>query len=232
MAQAIRRQRPAAVLIEGPDDATALVDWIAHPDTEPPLTLLSSWVDKSNKLGQNGVLTPSPDLPVRYRGWWPLVAHGPEYAALCAGVDVGAEVRFIDASLKAVLPTLRRAEAVTSDRDLAESDYVAALVQAAGHPTFEHLWEARFETPAFQSSTEAFRRAVLLFAWCARHVGEGEISPAIAAREAHMRAWVDRVRKDHPGGELMVVVGPTTRWSCLSSKGRRRRASLTRPIPP
>ena len=126
----ILEREPVAVLIEGPDDANELIPWMVHADTRPPFTVLSSWVDKRNKLGRNGELSAAPDVPARYRGWWPFVSHGPEYAAVRAGHEVGARVAFIDASLKAQLPTMHGAERQPNDRDLGESAYVKALEEA------------------------------------------------------------------------------------------------------
>ncbi len=202
----IREERPAAVLIEGPDDADAWIDWIVHPDTEPPLTLLSSWVDRRNKLGNNGVLSPAPDVPARYRAWWPIVRHGPEHAALVAGREVGAEVRFIDASLKAQLPVLHGSEQLVSDRDLATSEYFAALAARTRRADFEAFWDGTFEAGAASASTEAFQRAVLTFAWCARNVGRGREDEHTVLREAHMRWHVDRALKEHDG-VIVVVTG-------------------------
>ncbi|MBX2798716.1 MAG: hypothetical protein KTR31_13630 [Myxococcales bacterium] len=217
----IRERRPVAVLVEGPDDANDLIPWIVHPDTQPPLTLLSSWVDRRNKLGNNGVLSPSEDVPARYRGWWPLVTYGPEYAAVCAGHEVGATVRFIDASLKAQLPAMHGLEHRASDRDLAESQYVAALARKGGFHSFDHAWSAQFEAGAHELATEDFRRRILTFAWCARHVGSGAISESTVLREAHMRHWVDAVRKQHPDGEIVVVVGAYHAVALPFMKGKR-----------
>lgn len=205
--RAIRELQPVAVLIEGPDDANDLVPWLVHPDTVPPVTVLSSWVDRRNKLGRNGTLSPAEDIPARYRAWWPFVSHGPEYAAASTGAEVGAEVRFIDASLKAQLPTMQGAEQQLNDRELGESEYVAALAAASGHQNFGQTWSARFEAGAAGLDWDSFRRRVLVFAWCARHVGSGEESDHTRIREAHMRWWVDRTRAEHPEGRIVVVTG-------------------------
>lgn len=207
VARAIEHHAPAAVLIEGPDDANELIPWLTHPQTRPPITLLSSWVDRRNKLGKNGVLSPSDDVPARYRGWWPLVGFGPELAAARAGAAVGAQVAFIDASLKAQLPTMHRSQRQASDRALAESAYVEALAARTGHPGFEAWWQATFEAGATTIPTEDFRRAVLTFAWCARHVSAAAEDPSTTLREAHMRWWVDRIRREHPAGTIVVVTG-------------------------
>ena len=203
----IRSARPAAVLVEGPDDADPWIPWIVDPETRPPVTLLSAWVDKRNKLGRNGVLSAAEDVPARYRGWWPLVAYGPEYAALRAGTEVGAEVRFIDASLKALLPVMAGSERTVGDRELAENSYFDALAARTGAPDFEAFWHRMFEARGLGTDPVAFRRAVLTFAWCARHLGGEEVDPANGLREAHMRWHIDQALEAHPEGQVAVVTG-------------------------
>src|SRR5690606_21481797 len=64
--------RPDAVLVEGPEDATDAIGHVIDPETVPPITILSTYVDEKNRFGQNGVLSSGPEQPARYRGWWPL----------------------------------------------------------------------------------------------------------------------------------------------------------------
>lgn len=209
---AILQARPAAVLVEGPDDATDLIAHLVHPDTRPPVTVLSSYVDKRNAFGQNGVLSPAPGVPARYRGWWPLVPWSPEYQALRAGAEVGAELQFIDLPLRASIPlhhvAAGRPQRAVDDRQLQEGRYLDALAARWGAPDFDAFWQGAFEVQP--RSVEALRRAILVFASCVRAV---DTEPAAldadgtTAREAHMRWYVDRARKRHPDGVVAVVTG-------------------------
>ena len=99
----IRELRPAGILVEGPSDAESLVPWIVHPDTVPPVAILSTFVDRKNQFGLNGTLTPSDAVPVRYRGWWPLTQSSPEYQALKVGHEVGARLGFCDVPLSGTI---------------------------------------------------------------------------------------------------------------------------------
>jgi len=209
----IRELKPAAVLVEGPDDATEAVQHIVDVDTRPPLTILSTHVDKKNEFQLNGVLSPSSDIPARFRGWWPLVEYAPEYQALVAGAEVGAELVFCDAPLKATIPyhhVRRRSEQqVVNDRHLAENAYFEALGQRQRRRSFEEFWQANFEVGGFGADTRRFMEAVLLFAWCARNVTGDEEANAVALeadgtllREAHMKWHVREALKRHPVEEL------------------------------
>ncbi|MCA9491492.1 MAG: hypothetical protein KC621_16285 [Myxococcales bacterium] len=221
----IREHRPAAVLVEGPEDATELLRYVVDPATEPPVAVLTAFVDHKNTLGRNGVLTESKAVPARFRAWWPLVEHGPEWAALRAGQEVGADLRLIDAPLRAVLP-YHTEERPSGDRHLAESAWFAALAARVRRPDFAAFWDATFEARAARLSTEAFFRELAVFAWCTR--ASSDDAAALEAdgtllREAHMRWHVDQVRKTTEG-RIAVVTGGFHTVALPGTKGKRARA--------
>ena len=210
----IREERPAAVLVEGPEDATPLIEHVVDPDTRPPITVMSTWVDKRNAAGGNGVLTPDETVAARYRGWWPLVRWAPEYQALVAGSDVGADLRFIDVSLKASVPwqfvARGRKVASVSDRHELEETFYRGLATATRTRSFDAFWRAKFELGAIGGDRERWRRAVLTFAWCARNLSPDTASleaDGTLPRERHMRNHVEQALKDHPTGRIAVVTG-------------------------
>ncbi len=228
--RAIREAEPAVVLVEGPDDATPLIDFLVHPDTRPPVTILSSVTDKKNAFGQNGVLSVAPEVPARFRGWWPVVPYAPEYRALVAGRDVGAELAFIDAPLGAQIPFEHvprgRASEAVDDRRLAESAYFRRLAARGRWRSFEAFWQATFEARGLRSDPQAFQRALLTFGSCARQVAEGDealVADGTLLREAHMRWHIDRARKAHPDGRIAVVVGAFHAAALKWAKGKRAR---------
>ena len=170
----LRRIQPVAVLVEGPEDATPLIQALVHEDTKPPVTLLSTWVDKRNGYGANGQLSATEQVAARFRGWWPLVSWSPEYHALRTGAELGAELRFIDMSVKASVPFsyVPAGERVRSvqERHQAESAFFSALAKRTRSDDFDGFWRAAFEMGAQRQSSEAFFRSLLTFAWCARNV--------------------------------------------------------------
>jgi len=232
--RALRAAEPVAVLVEGPSDATDHIPHLVHPDTVPPVTVLSTFADKKNVFGQNGVLSPSPQVPARFRGWWPLVAYAPEYRALRVGHELGAELRFIDAPLRMQIPFEHvprgAASQAVNDRKLAESAYFAALARKARAVDFESWWHATFEAGGLAAAPEAFQRALLTFGYCARHVDPAPDSlshDGTLLREAHMRWHIDQALKRHPEGRIAVVVGAyhaaALRWT-RGKKGRSPRS--------
>jgi len=206
--------RPVGVLIEGPDDATGLIPHIIDEATAPPLTLFSYYLDKTNRFDMNGVMSADADTPARFRAWWPMTAHAPEYQAMRAGAEVGAQLAFIDLPLHATIPyhhiPLRQAERLVQDRHLAENAWFEALARRQRVRSFDAFWQATFEVGGFEQRTDAFIRQVLTFAECTRSAeptGASLEADGTLAREAHMRAGLDRFLKAVPEGPVVVVTG-------------------------
>lgn len=216
----IHEVQPVGVLVEGPEDATELIEYMVHEDTRAPFTIFSSYVDKKNLFGLNGTLSPSEDVPARYRGWWPMTEYCPEYVALKEGAAVGAKLGFIDIPLPGTIPfnhvPRQEINQVVEDRHLAESQYFDALRRGQRRRSFDEFWNANFEVAGFSSDTDQFMKAVLLFAWCARFAGvdPNAEDPYAAleadgtlAREAHMKYCLDAFLKENPEGTVIVVTG-------------------------
>jgi hypothetical protein len=123
----IRKRRPRVVLIEGPADATDLIDRVLDTGTVPPVALYAY-----RRRGDD----------VR-ASFYPFCAYSPEYVALQAGREVGAELLFCDLPASATLewgdltglPSLDAGEEETggSDRD---SDPVAGDDDEVGYGAF------------------------------------------------------------------------------------------------
>ena len=184
----IRANRPAAVLVEAPEDATGQIPWLVHAEAAPPLALLFAF------KGDDGQ---------RVRYLWPLLGHDPEWVAIRAAAEIGAELRMIDAPVRA----LQAVGGLGVDRGgAAEEAYLQAVAARSRRPTFDAFWESRFEAGADQVPTDRFRRAVLTLAACARAVDDAP-GPATALREGHLRWAVDQALAAHPGERIAVVVG-------------------------
>lgn len=230
----IRDVHPVGVLVEGPDDATELIQYIVHPDTRPPLTILSSYIDRKNIFGQNGVLSASANLPARFRGWWPMTRFCPEYAALKAGQEVGASLAFIDCPLTGTIPfrQVRTGEksSVINDHHLAENAYFRELGHRQKRRNFDEFWNANFEVGATKIDTRRFQRAVLTFAMCARKMGDVEALEADGTlmRERHMRFCLNRFLKENPEGDVVVVTGAFHTVALPNTKPKKAKAKRDR----
>lgn len=238
----IEETQPAAVLVEGPEDATELIRFLVHPETAPPLTIFSAYVDHKDRFGLNGSLSASADVPARFRSWWPMADFCPEYTALVAGQKVGAELAFVDVPVPGRIPFshARRLSGteVVGDHHLATSAYFDALARKQRRRDFEEFWRANFERPDLPS--EDFRRQVLTFAWCARYAGSdpgatpGDDKPldrdGTLTRECHMRWHVDRMLKAHTEGTIVVVTGAFHSVALPFTKGRKAKFRLDKDL--
>ncbi|RPF20795.1 DUF5682 family protein [Myceligenerans xiligouense] len=79
--RAIEELRPAVVLIEGPEEYTRLLPELLHEETRPPVALLSLPEGQGASGGAS---------------FYPLASFSPEWEALRAGREAGADVRFCD----------------------------------------------------------------------------------------------------------------------------------------
>jgi hypothetical protein len=246
VAALIRAVRPMGVMVEGPSDASELIPWIVHPDTVPPIAVLSTFVDRKNLFGLNGTLSSSEQVPTRYRGWWPFTVYSPEYQALKAGQEVGAKLAFCDVPLSGTIEYThvrpRKVSTTSDDEALAVDPYIDALCRNQRRRNFAEFWDANFEAAGHALSPTEFQRNVLTLAWCARNLGppSDELPPeeidreddGIAVREAHMAFEIDRFLKDCVAGgapaegKLLVVVGAYHAAMLPSTKKKKAPAKV------
>lgn len=115
----ILENKPAAVLIEGPESITAKVELLASEECLCPVAVYTSFIDRKNRVAS--IISPkdsvnSEDLEpkvegpeeesagktrrrddfARFAGFYPFCDYSPEMVAVRTGVASGAKVRFID----------------------------------------------------------------------------------------------------------------------------------------
>jgi hypothetical protein len=223
--------RPRVILVEGPVDATPLIDVLVDEGTRPPVAILGYRTDG----------TPDSSL-------WPFAAYSPEYVALCWGSRHQATVAFIDIPIgqalathlhgaveedggaddadgedpaldrgieeeetteglpvPSPLPTPSPLPAASTAPTAAEAgvDIHTACAQARGFRSFEEFWEASFETPSYEP--EAFRAALLGYAELVRL---SQKQPLHRVRDAFMAQQIlSRIGPDLAPEQIVVVVG-------------------------
>lgn len=127
----LERLQPDALLVEGPADATNLIDLIAHPEMKPPVALLVY----------------APDEP-RVATFYPMAEFSPEWVALRWALEHGIPARFIDLSAGAQFAVekaafqRRMAEAAKATE---EADAVEAADDAAAGGNAKGATEAAVE---------------------------------------------------------------------------------------
>jgi hypothetical protein len=199
----IREVRPAAVLIEGPDDFDPLLPLLLDPATRPPVAILSQAAQETQG-----------DEPLRAvrSAFYPFCDYSPEWVALHEGRAAGAQLAFIDRPWHSDGDGDQDDEvrSLMSERYLAHSDYLKALAARSGCRDQDELWDHLFELRDSAALRDWRRLFADVFAYCAmaRAGYESAVLEADGSlpRErhmaAHLRAW--RARTD---GAIVVVTG-------------------------
>ncbi|MFE0703709.1 DUF5682 family protein [Streptomyces sp. NPDC058872] len=188
---ALEAEAPAAVLIEGPAEADALVALAGEPDMRPPVALLAHAVDDPGRAA-----------------FWPMAEFSPEWVALRWALDRGAVVRFVDLpaahTLVAADPARSRAEGGEAVGSL-RIDPVAELASAAGYEDAERWWEDVIELRGDGDPTAAFEALAEAMGALREAYGHGG-HPRDPVREAYMRLQLRAARKEF-GDSVAVVCG-------------------------
>ncbi|MFH9659339.1 DUF5682 family protein [Streptomyces sp. NPDC017248] len=189
---ALDAARPAAVLVEGPPEADALIPLAADPDLRPPVALLAHAVDEPGRSA-----------------FWPFAGFSPEWVAIRWALEHGVPARFID------LPaahTLAWEEAEpdgsgSGDAEEVRVDPLAVLAQTAGYDDPERWWEDVVEHrgPGARDPFAPFTAVAEAMGALRERYGVGGRTRDLV-REAHMRLRLRDARKEH-GDAVAVVCG-------------------------
>jgi hypothetical protein len=157
----LERLQPDALLVEGPSDASGLIDLIADPGMRPPVALLVY----------------APDEP-RVATFYPLAEFSPEWVAMRWALEHGIPARFIDlaagnqfavakadferrmaeakAAAEAALAVVEAGEGAAPDvpdtpelrlpEELVREDPLAELAKASGDEDGERFWDRLVES--------------------------------------------------------------------------------------
>ncbi|WP_435974467.1 DUF5682 family protein [Streptomyces sp. Qhu_M48] len=188
---ALEAARPAAVLVEGPAEADALVALAGDPDMRPPVALLAHAVDDPGRAA-----------------FWPMAEFSPEWVAIRWALDRGAAVRFVDLpaahTLAASDPTWDDGEEAAPGDGL-RIDPVAELARAAGYDDAERWWEDAVELRGDGDPTAPFEALAEAMGALREAYGHGG-HPRDLVREAYMRLRLRAARKEF-GDAVAVVCG-------------------------
>ncbi|MFJ4773498.1 DUF5682 family protein [Streptomyces uncialis] len=227
VAAALAATRPAAVLIEGPPEADALLALAADPAMRPPVALLAHVTDEPGRSA-----------------FWPLADFSPEWVALRWALRHGVPVRFIDLpaahSLARPVPAEPQHPRADTEADVpVRTDPLAALARTAGYDDAERWWEDVVEHrraadadpyAPFEALAEAMTALRETEDEAAGTEGDGEEERDLT-REAYMRLAVRAARREFGDG-VAVVCGawhvPALRRRVTVAADRARLKGLPR----
>ncbi|MGW3458348.1 DUF5682 family protein [Streptomyces olivaceoviridis] len=211
---ALDAARPAAVLIEGPPEADALIPLAADPGLRPPVALLAHAVDEPGRSA-----------------FWPFAGFSPEWVALRWALERGVPARFIDLPATHTLAWQKEADESRHDDgddgddgddaggsgpapdpgsghgDQVRVDPLAVLAEAAGYDDPERWWEDVVEHrgPGARDPFAPFAAVAEAMGALRERYGAGG-RPRDLVREAHMRLRLRDARKEF-GDAVAVVCG-------------------------
>lgn len=189
LVEALDALAPAAVLIEGPADASDLLPMLADPDMVTPVALLTYAEDDPS-----------------HASFFPFADYSPEYQAARWAVRRGAILRFIDLPASDRLSNIAEGGMDEAAQDAVDDpvsrDPIGALANAAGYDDGESWWsDVIEENPAAGPVFAAVADAMTALRAEARPLSARE-----AAREAHMRIEIAKAAKECDGA-IAVVCG-------------------------
>ncbi|WP_227025861.1 DUF5682 family protein [Streptomyces fodineus] len=200
---ALNAARPAAVLIEGPPEADALIPLAADPDLRPPVALLAHAVDEPGRSA-----------------FWPFAGFSPEWVAIRWALEHDVPAHFIDLPAAHTLAweeeekdaenekgEEKEKEKEAESREQVRVDPLAVLAETAGYDDPERWWEDVVEHrgPGERDPFAPFAALEEAMGALRERYGDGGHARDLV-REAHMRLRLRAARKEF-GDELAVVCG-------------------------
>ncbi len=194
---ALETLQPAALLVEGPADATELLHYVGQEDLRTPVALLCYPKDE----------------PENAR-FWPFAVFSPEFQAILWANEHGVPVRFIDLPSTARFADEEpaeqdnesREEAARENTDPLVRDPLGALADAAGYEDGESWWNDVIEEggEAGLQPSQVFDAVSDAMTTLRENRGEPDLREA--RREAHMRLCISEAVKN-ADGPVAVVCG-------------------------
>ncbi|MCZ8094438.1 MAG: DUF5682 family protein [Acidovorax sp.] len=230
----LRELRPAAILIEGPDDVNSLLPLMSDPQTRPPVAWLCQAVrerpavisddrtdDTAPEAGADAEPEPGAPRTDTRSSFYPFCDYSPEWIAIREGAALGAQVALIDLPWQdkawegedgegdaETLGTAARSQ--MEERHFAHSRYLTAMARQLGCADHHDLWDRLFELRSPDQRADWRSLFTDVFSWCAmaRLDYEPEVLEAELSlpRERHMAAHIQRWRAQVQG-TIVVVTG-------------------------
>lgn len=182
--------RPDAVLVEGPDNANALLPVMLHEDTRAPFAIYYSYHDKAEKISEE---------QEHYKCYYPFLDYSPELVALREAHKNLTEVSFIDLSYGDILAaSAERAAQGDAPRNynddylLTRNEYIERLCEKTGLRSFDEFWEKYFELNGLYEDSDVWFSHLNTYCGLARDNTPVEVlqREGCLAREQHMAARI------------------------------------------
>lgn len=208
----IEALRPSVILVEGPDNANALVPVMAHEETRAPFAIYYSYHDESGRISEE---------KEHYKCYYPFLDYSPELVAFREGKRLGIPAVFIDLPYGDILAAsgegrgLRKKEEEKSNYNddylLSRNAYLKRLCENTGLRSFDEFWEKYFELNGIAAESEKWFDDLLAYCRLARESTPQEAmeEDGCLARESYMAKKIREYasRENGEEGRVLVVTG-------------------------
>lgn len=177
--------RPDIVLVEGPPEADAILQWSNNTELQPPVAILLYQVDN-----------------LHHSVFYPFAAFSPEWQAIQYAYEHNVPVRFMDMPMTHVF-ALRNIEREKPEEPSFRADPVSWLARADGYSDTDKWWEKMFEQ---RTSNEQVFEAVSEAIHAVRELAPPDKDPNEPLREAWMRKIIRQAQKEMYT-EIAVICG-------------------------
>ncbi len=205
----ISEYEPDLILIEGPDNANHILEFLASEETSFPVALYYSYKDSNNKL-DDSTETQS------YSCYYPMLEYSPELVAIKSAFSNNIPVKFIDLPFGKRLLSTQNNSGVRrrldknnySDDYLISSTKIAhALCEETNFSNFDSFWEAYFEINGLSLSPKEFAHQFNAYTYLLRKgtTQEELIADSTIIREQYMGEKIAEHREKYD--KILVITG-------------------------
>ena len=199
----IEAYQPEVILIEGPRNATYLIEDLCKEGNKTPFCLYLSFDDTQGILGEE---------KEKYRAYYPMLSYSPEYVAMQMAKKLHIPAEFIDLAYHEKLLNSEKLEIEKGmleeeDARLSIGTYYQSLCEKEGCRNFNELWEKLFETKGLRLETKAFVKQVFTYCYYTRLTEQEEElrKSGDLSREAYMYHRIMEASKTYH--KILVVTG-------------------------
>ncbi len=183
---------PDLILVEGPDNANALIPVMTDGETKAPFAVYYSYRDKTGRIsGEKG----------HYKCYYPFLDYSPELVALREGSRLGIETAFIDLPYGEILAATKQGKGLLQEAEkpnynddylLSRNRYLQRLCEKTGLRSFDEFWEKYFELRGMEEESEVWFSHLSEYCKLARNDSPAEAleEEGCLQREAYMAARI------------------------------------------
>jgi hypothetical protein len=180
---ALEIQKPDIILIEGPSDAQAALQWIADPQLKPPVAMVIYEIDQPH----NAI-------------FYPIAYFSPEWQAMQFAVRNNIPFHFIDLPFQKTL-SLKRSTAEEFESTETYADPFQLIASHQGWEDGESWWDANFET--FEGPEIFPVVSQLMAAFRENEPASGPQPSMNAIREAYMAKSIQKLSSKYSNAAVV-----------------------------